>query len=441
MPMNSAEGLNSPERAVKPAWAAPYYIKACALGIPAYLIGAHLWTWVLTVSVFLGGRADFRQLYTAGYMVRTGYRYALYDYSLQARFENSVVGPSNTPLPFNHLSYESLFFLPLSSVSYRSAYFVFLVFNLLLLAVSFYLLRAWVSELGKVYLWLPAALFAAFLPVGAALIQGQDSIMLLGLFVVSFVLLQSARDAEAGVLIGLGLFKFQIVLPIAVFFLAWRRWRFLLGFGVSAVATLSLSTCLVGVAQMRLYAQWILSMSTNANAADYTANAIRPDHMPNIRGIVFGFANSHLLNSWIQAGIGIISAAVLVWVIAQNRLRQGGNPLLVAITAASILSYHLLIHDLAILLLPVLVTLDRFIKSEPTGSVGDKFLFRSAVLVFCVPLVESFFPNYFFLVCIPIFLFLWALLMYGQKALPLYRECSNLNHEPQIPLGTSSTPR
>jgi hypothetical protein len=270
-----------------------------------------------------------------------------------------------------------------------------------------------------VYAWLPAALFVAFLPVGAALIQGQDSIMLFGLFVVSFVLLQRGRDTEAGVLIGLGLFKFQIVIPIAVLFLAWRRWRFVLGFGASAVAMLSLSTWLVGAAQMRLYSQWILSMSTNANAADYTANAIRPDHMPNIRGLIFALANGHVLNSWIQAEIGIVSAAVLVWVMTQNRLRQGANPLLVAITAASILSYHLVIHDLAILLLPVLVTLDRFIKSEPAGSVGDKFLFRSAVVVFCIPLVESFFPNYFFLICLPIFLFLWALIKYGQKALPI----------------------
>src|SRR6266567_8652820 len=111
-------------------WSAPYYVKAFALGVPAYLIGVHLWTWVLTYSLFIGGRADFRQLYAAGYMVKTGQRYELYDYDLQTQIENNVVGPSDTPLPFNHLPYEAILFAPLSAFSYRTAYFIFLAINL-----------------------------------------------------------------------------------------------------------------------------------------------------------------------------------------------------------------------------------------------------------------------------------------------------------------------
>src|SRR5215471_8618436 len=61
----------------------PYYVRALALGLPAYLIGVHLWTWVFTVPIFLGGRSDFRQLYAAGYMVRSGHAHELYDYEAQ----------------------------------------------------------------------------------------------------------------------------------------------------------------------------------------------------------------------------------------------------------------------------------------------------------------------------------------------------------------------
>src|SRR5216117_2737961 len=70
---------------------APYYVKGLVLGLSAYLIGIHLWTWVLTVSVFLGGRSDFRQLYTAGYMVRTGHSHELYEYNAQRHFQNQLV--------------------------------------------------------------------------------------------------------------------------------------------------------------------------------------------------------------------------------------------------------------------------------------------------------------------------------------------------------------
>src|SRR6266568_8865693 len=129
-------------------WSIPYYVKACALGIPAYLIGVHLWTWVLTYSLFVGGRADFRQLYAAGYMVRTGLRHELYDYDLQKQFENLIVGQSDTPLPFNHLAYEAIIFAPLSFFSYRTAYFIFLTINLLLLVTSFRLLDPWMGNLA-----------------------------------------------------------------------------------------------------------------------------------------------------------------------------------------------------------------------------------------------------------------------------------------------------
>ena len=42
----------------------PYYVKAVAMGIPAYLVGVHLWTWVLMSGFYLGGHSDFRVSFT-----------------------------------------------------------------------------------------------------------------------------------------------------------------------------------------------------------------------------------------------------------------------------------------------------------------------------------------------------------------------------------------
>src|SRR5690348_13952232 len=71
----------------------PYYVRACMLGIPAYLIGVHLWTWIESVRVFLDGQADFRRLYASGYMVRSGYAHLLYDVATRFVVENQMVGP------------------------------------------------------------------------------------------------------------------------------------------------------------------------------------------------------------------------------------------------------------------------------------------------------------------------------------------------------------
>jgi Glycosyltransferase family 87 len=397
--------LHSPANNAR-KWNAPHYVKACAVVICAYLIAVHLWLWVLTYSLSIGGRADFRQLYAAGYMVRNGYRYQLYDYDLQTRFENLVVGPSDTPLPFDHLSYESLIFAPLSVFSYRTAYLIFLFINGVLVAASFRLLRPSMENLASIYLWLPAALFVAFPPIAIALIQGQDSIILLTLLASSFVLLQRKHDVGAGLLTGLTVFKFQIAIPIALLFLLWRRWRFVGGFAASATAALAVSTLLVGSAQMNFYAHWLLSMSVNATTADYLRNAITPNNMPNIRGLIFALTNHHITNLWMQASVAIASIILFVGTSMQRQFRRGSAALLITIIAASLLSYHLFTHDLAILFVPLVWVLNRYIVNEPHGPKGQKAITRSAVLTFCAPLAESFFPNHLYLVSLPILGFL-----------------------------------
>src|SRR5207247_2793657 len=112
---------------------------------------------------------------------------------------------------------------------FKMAYISFLFFNVALLWVSFRLLRPRLAALAGVWPWLPGAIFISFLPISAALMQGQDSIVLLTLLAGASVLLDQKRDLPAGALVALGLAKFQICLPIALLFLAWRRWRFCLG--------------------------------------------------------------------------------------------------------------------------------------------------------------------------------------------------------------------
>jgi hypothetical protein len=47
------------------------------------------------------GRADFRHLYTAGYMIRSGHANQIYDYDTVTAFQDSVVGPAPPFPPFD----------------------------------------------------------------------------------------------------------------------------------------------------------------------------------------------------------------------------------------------------------------------------------------------------------------------------------------------------
>jgi len=57
---------------------------------------------------------------------------------------------------------------------------------------------------------LRAAMFVTFLPVSAALMQGQDSVLLLALLAAAAVTLDRGRELTAGVLVGLGYSSFRL---------------------------------------------------------------------------------------------------------------------------------------------------------------------------------------------------------------------------------------
>src|SRR5438445_12363211 len=108
---------------------------------------------------------------------------------------------------------------------FKMSYISFLFFNVALLWVSFRLLRPRLAALARVWPWLPGAIFISFLPISAALMQGQDSIGLLTLLAGASVLLDQKRDVPACVLVALELPQLEICLPIALSFLSWGSWR------------------------------------------------------------------------------------------------------------------------------------------------------------------------------------------------------------------------
>jgi hypothetical protein len=85
-------------------------------------------------------------------------------------------------LPFNHLAHEAFLYAPFSVLRYQRAYCVFLIFNLLLMWLAYRCLSPYLKNLAEIWRWLPAAIFIGFIPAGAALMQGQDSICFVGSF-------------------------------------------------------------------------------------------------------------------------------------------------------------------------------------------------------------------------------------------------------------------
>lgn len=346
----------------------------------------------LTLPLGKSGRVDFRHLYTAGYMVRVGHAQDVYDYSLYEKFQKELVGPAQGALPFNHLAYEALFYVPFSVLNYQHAYLAFLLTNLIILVGSIRILAALFSPLAQIWYLLPVALVVCFLPVSIALIEGQDSLILLALFAAATAAEYAQEDLQAGVLIGLTLFKFQYALPVVLLFFVWKRWRFLAGFAISGAAVVGISVWLTGLSGLVTYGRSILAMSAKYSSANGLLYGIHLDGMPNLRGLAYMFTGGSITAThWI---VLIGSAVVMVWGALKRPSLPG------ALLTAMLVSYHQVISDASLLVLPIGLLLARGLTEFRTQR--DRFLMVLAYLAFVSPTVLLFANTRFFLLGLPV---------------------------------------
>jgi hypothetical protein len=346
----------------------------------------------------LRGWGDFRQLYTGGYMFRVGERQNFYDYNTQVRYEQKLV-PIPTHLPVNHLAYEHLLFVPLSLMPYRSAYGIFFAVNVGLAALTLWLLLPSGRNLTLRWKFFVPCLVAAFLPIWRALLQGQDSILLLTLLAAAMFVFDKGRSFEAGLLVGAGLFKFQIVLPIALLFLLWRQWRFVGGFCASSAVAIAISLWMVGLHGTHQYLQMMAGMSLHLKSqADVARYATSPLAMLNLRGLFTGVLGRWLPHIWVQALIGVSSICVLG--LATRKIPNSrkitencgtSSQFSLSVLTASLVSYHFIEHDASILIIPVVVALASL--STWRGA--------AAVAVF-VGMLAGLAPQYGFLGAVPV---------------------------------------
>jgi hypothetical protein len=387
------------------------YLPDLLLGILPLLIAVQLLGWLSFFPSALRGHTDFRQLYAAGYMVRTGHGGELYDPRAQQEFQDALVGNDERALPFIRPAYQALLFVPFSLLPYRNAYLAFLVVNLVLLALAFRLIRPHMKNLARIWRGLPVFVLLIFYPIALALMQGQDSILLLLLLAAALVALDHGFEMTAGMMVALGLFKMQIVIPIALLFLLWRRWRFFGGFALSAVVVSLISLWVVGFGQTAAYARSLFSVGTSLVAANQFP--LRVSIMANLRGLFFGLMGFRFPALWIQAVTIVISAVVLLSVaVFTSHKHRTTDALVVAITASVIVSYYVFIHDLSVLLIPIVVTLDRFIFSPPETTSNEPepaVAWMSAVLL-VAPMCIFLIPGHFYLVALPLCAFMVILL-------------------------------
>ncbi len=339
---------------------------------------------------------DFANLYVAAQIVLQGRGQQLYDAALQHEFQARYFGGAGTY--FVHPPFETLVYLPFSLLVPARAYLMWCLFNMLLLiAVA----RAMAQSVLTNWSWrVLSPMLLLFVPVLLNFLHGQDSLLLLFFLVSAFAALQGGKEFVAGCFLACGLFKFHLVLVIAIFFLFTGRKKVLAGFASVAAILLLISAAISGWGFLVSYPRFL------ANFSHLPLAGVSDQQMANLRGF-FGLAFPRMAP--VALGMTVFSSLFVLWLalsswIESSRARQSAALAFAnVVTVAILVSYHVSPHDLSILLLPIAVIFYhlRTCSEIPTGS---RTVFIATLgLLFLPPLyVISLRVHIYTYVCLPI---------------------------------------
>jgi alpha-1,2-mannosyltransferase len=335
----------------------------------AWIAGGVLWfAWVLSLilgpgNFDLAGHAigtDYIQFYTAGATLRDGQSARLYDFAFQSQMEQAIAGPELTSFhAFITPPFLAWLFVPLAYLSYVWSFIIWSLYSLLCLWFSFRLIAT--SQPNRGFLWA-----LTWFPVFATISFGQNSLLSLLIFCLTYWFWKRDRLLAAGLVSSLLLFKPQLVLGLSLLWLfEWRKsWKSLVGL-------------LTGGGILAGLCFWLLpdaSWSYVQLSRSFLPGMIYQEqfpliHMHSLRGF---FALLLAGNRWLTEGLSIILSiiGVVAFYFSWCKHRDHADILFAAAICLTLwITPHAMIYDWSILIIPAVLLL----QARPTR----KSLWRS----------------------------------------------------------------
>jgi len=217
-------------------------------------------------------------------------------------------------------------------------------------------------------------------------LQGQDILFLALLFAAVYVLLQRNSDIAAGCCLGLGLFRFHLVLPLLLILLWQKRTKAIFGFLMTAAALAAISVAIIGWQGALEYPGQVWQLEQDMQLHQ----TIFPLRMANIRGLLenlLPLASKPVL----AIAVAVISLALVVFAASKSNFKTASRSefdlsfsLCVVVTLLA--SYHTLPYDLSLLLLPIALTIHYLFNNQKIDSRTRLMLIIPFVVLFFGPL-------------------------------------------------------
>ena len=338
----------------------------------------------------LAGYGDFSALYTAGLLVRRGEGASLYDrreqWKLQQEFAPNVEIRKG-PMPFIRPPFAALVFVPLTYFSYPVAFAIWSFTKVCLLWLTATVLPRQTPFLRSYPPWFEALLCLGLFPIFLDLLQGQDAILLLLVVTATLNRLQSGKDMAAGAILALGLFKFHLIIPMAIILWLGGRARILTGFLPVAAGLVAISCGISGTSVFSTYPAYLLSLNRATGVGVVTAQS-----MPNIRGLLTAFLGRAPYPGpihWmlLPVALGAMAFTARFW---RSRINTGFSGLALgyclSLLVAILTSYYVYSYDMALLIVPLLLLGGKFLDQPKLPGLPRQAIGIGLLLLICTPL-------------------------------------------------------
>lgn len=312
---------------------------------------------------------DFTSFYSAAKILRDGSGPGLYDFHTQLKTQAEFSSNGDIrkgPLAYIHPPYEALLFVPLTFLSYPAAFTVWMCLNLLILFVVCRLLRDDISSVQGVPVWQIVVLCLAFFPVLANFHQGQDAILLLLIVVLAFRNIERGEEFVGGCWLGLGAFKYHLILTLALILVIWRTRKLLTGFVTVAATTVLVSVGVVGWRGLMRYPVFVWQV-----VSEPSLGGLPFRRMPSLLGLIAGWPLTERIGWPVQIAVVAVSIVLLTITIglrqkeaSRERFRLGFS---CAVITAVLLGYCTNTYDLSLLILPLVLVADHLITNPSHG--------------------------------------------------------------------------
>jgi hypothetical protein len=342
----------------------------------------------LLLAVALGGalaphihraqieNSDFVNFYVGASIVHRGDGAKLYQQDTQRAVLRSVLQRDSIQY-FLHPPFEAAALAPLASLSFERAFVMWTAINVAVLALLPLVLMPCIPLVARrPYVGLIGFFF---LPVLVALTLGQDSILLLFIISLAYLLMDKKMDLAAGLVLALASIKFQYLIVLIPLLLMSRKWRVVAGIGLGCAGLAAVSTYVISWRGFENYFGFVCAIDTLAGPG-----APNPALMVNVRGFLAGTGwamHSLTLNA---VGVGVLLGLAATCALSAPVTRKNGLVFAVYIAVALTAAPYAHFPDATLLWLPVLLALD-WLAENGMGSVRGILIALACACLFLWP--------------------------------------------------------